>query len=107
MEQFHDADWADRVALADRIDDSRLSEFAWRLIYSERPDLLPAAKAVELGAWRAERVLADEGAVPWMTIEKALRETDDFLVNATGDEAALLGEVKDYLYNLAERLGQA
>jgi hypothetical protein len=57
--------------------------------------------------WRAERVLADEGAVPWMTIEKALRETDDFLVNATGDEATLFGEVKDYLYDLAERLGSA
>ncbi len=107
MEQFHNVDWADRAVLADRIDDPRLSEFTWRLIYFERPDLLPAAKAAELGAWRAERVLADEGAVPWMTIEKALRETDDFLANATGDEAALLGEVKDYLYDLAERLGPA
>ena len=107
MEQFHDVDWADRIALADRIDDPRLSEFAWRLIYFERPDLLPAAKSAELGAWHAERVLAKDEAVPWMTIGKALRETDDFLANATGDEADLLGEVKDYLYDLAERLGPA
>ena len=52
-------------------------------------------------------MLAEDGAVPWVTIGKAMRETDDFLANATGDEAALLQEVKDYLYDLAERLGPA
>ena len=107
MEQFHNVNWADRVALAARIDDPRLSEFAWRLIYFERPDLLPAAKSAALDAWRAERVLAEDDAVPWMTIGKALRQADDFLANATGDEAGLLGEVKDFLYDLAERLGPA
>ena len=107
MEQFHDVGWADRVDLAERIDDPRVREFAWRLIYFERPDLLPAAKTAELDAWRAERVLTEDEAVPWTTIGKALRETDDFLANATGDEARLLGEVKDYLYDLAERLGSA
>ena len=107
MEQFHNVDWADRVALADRIEDPRVSEFAYRLIYFERPDLLPAAKSATLNAWRAKRMLAEDDAVPWMTIGKALRETDDFLANAIGDEAALLGEVKDFLYDLAERLGPA
>ena len=107
MEQFHNVDAADRVALADRIDDPRVSEFAWRLIYFERPDLLPASKSAELNAWRAERVLAEDEAVPWMTIGKALRQADDLLANATGNEAALLQEVKDYLYETAERLGSA
>ncbi len=65
--------------------------------------MLPAAKSAALDAWRAERMLAEDDAVPWMTIGKALRDTDDFLANATGDEAALLGEVKNYLYDLAER----
>ena len=106
MEQFHNADWLDRVALADRIDDPRVKEFAYRLIYFERPDLLPAAKSAALDAWRAERLLVEDKAVPWMTIGKALREADDFLANATGDEAALLGEVKDYLFELAAEIGQ-
>ncbi len=107
MEKFHDVDWADRVALADRIDDPRLSEFAWRLIYFERPDLLPATKSAELGAWRTERVRVEDEAVPWMTIGKALRETEDFLANATGEEADLLREIKDFLYGLADQLGPA
>ena len=42
-----------------------------------------------------------------MTIRKALRGADDLLEIASGDEAALLGEIKDFLYDLAERLGSA
>ncbi len=42
-----------------------------------------------------------------MTIRKALHDADDLLENASGDEAALLGAVKDFLYDLAERLGSA
>ena len=105
MEQFHSADWTNRVALADRIDDPRVREFAYRLIYFEHPDLLPAAKSAELNVWRAERALTEDEAVPWMTIRKALHEADDLLENASGDEAALLQEVKDFLYDLADRLG--
>ena len=38
MAQFHDVDWPDRVTLAERIEDSRVKEFAYRLIYFERPE---------------------------------------------------------------------
>ena len=105
MAQFHDVDWPDRVALAERIEDPRVKEFAYRLIYFERPDLLPAARVVEFDAWRAKRMLSEDESVPWMTVRKALREADDLLRTANGDEAALLGEVKDFLFELAQRLG--
>ena len=107
MAQFHDADWADRIALAGALKDIRVQEFAWRLIYFERPDLLPADKHAELDAWRTARVVADDQAVPWMTVGKALHETEGFLQNATGDEAALLAAVKDFLDELADDLGSA
>ena len=105
MAQFHDVDWPDRVAIAERIEDPRVKEFAYRLIYFERPDLLPAARKVEFDVWRCERVLSEDDSVPWMTIRKALREADDLLKTTTGDEATLLGEVKDFLFVLAQRLG--
>jgi exodeoxyribonuclease-1 len=107
MEQFHSADWADRIALADQIADPRLSEFAYRLIYFERPDLLPSAKAAELNAWRAERALTEDEAAPWMTIAKALGEAHDLLKDVSGDDARLLRDVKDFLYSLADHLGSA
>ena len=104
MEQFHQAGWADRVALAAQIEDPRISEFARRLIYFESPDLLPSGQAAEVSIWITERVLADDASVPWMTVGKALREADNLLQNASGEEADRLREVKDFLFGLAEKL---
>lgn len=66
--------------------------------------MLPAEKWAELEAWIAERVLTEDENVPWMTIAKAIREADDLLVDASDGDASLLGEVKEFLYKLAERL---
>ena len=102
MTQFHQVDWDRRSALAAQIDDPRISEFARRLIYFERPEMLPDARSVELSAWMANRLLTEDDSVPWMTVRKALRETDAMLKNAHGQEARLLSEVRDFLYGRAE-----
>ena len=102
MERFHGVDWSERAAIAAQIDDPRLCEFAHRLVYFENPELLPAEKSAELNAWIAVRVLTKDENVPWMTVTKAMRETDDMLADATGDDASLLGEVKEFLYGLAD-----
>ena len=102
MEQFHQADWSERSALAAQIEDPRLGEFARRLIYFERPEVLPDAHSTELSTWIANRVLTEDESVPWMTVRKALRETDVLLRNASGEEANLLSEVLDFLYGRAE-----
>ena len=105
MAQFHDEEWTNRVGLADRIEDDRVQEFARRLIYFERPDLLSPQKRSELDAWRTARLLGDNQDVPWMTVQKALQETDDLLQNAADDDAALLSEVRDFLHTLAANTG--
>ena len=104
MEEFHRADWGERSALAAQIEDPRISEFARRLIYFERPEMLPPAHSAELGAWMAERVLAEDTSVPWMTVKKALRETDALLQGANGEEAHLLEEVNNFLHDRAEQV---
>ena len=103
MAQFHDVDWPDSVTLAERIEDSRVKEFAYRLIYFECPDLLPAARKAELNAWRTKRMLGEDDGVPWMTVRKALREADDLLKTANGEEAALLRDVRSFLFKLAHQ----
>lgn len=105
MAQFHEEGWPDRVALADRIEDDRVQEFARRLIYFERPGLLSPQNRAELDAWRTSRLLADDEDVPWMTVQKALRETDDLLQDAVGGDAALLVDLKDFLHMLAADAG--
>ena len=104
MGQFHQADWGERTALAAQIEDPRLGEFARRLIYFERPEILSQAHSTELSAWIANRVLTEDDSVPWMTVRKALRETDVLLRNARGEEAGLLSEVRDFLYSRAEEI---
>ena len=102
MKQFHQVDWGARSALAAQIEDPRLGEFARRLIYFERPEILPQAQCAELSTWMANRVLTEDESVPWMTIRKALREADALLQDARGEEAHLLSEVKDFLHDRAE-----
>ena len=101
MEQFHQADWGKRSALASQIEDPRLSEFARRLIYFERPEMLSQAHSTELSAWMANRVLTEDESVPWMTVRKALRETEVLLRNASSEEADLLSDVQEFLYDRA------
>lgn len=105
MEQFHRAHWIDRIALADRLEDPRLSEFAHRLIYLERPDLLPQAKIAQFQSWAAARVLTEDDNVPWMTVARAMRETEDLLNNASVEDAHLLNDVNVFLHRLADDLG--
>lgn len=101
MEQFHRVEWTERAAIADKIDDPRLSEFAHRLVYFETPKLLPDDKSAELEIWLSERIMTEDDDVPWMTVPKAMRENDDMLVDATGDEAELLGQVNVFLSEFA------
>ena len=104
MEQFHQADWGERSTLAAQIEDPRLGEFARRLIYFERPEVLSEAQSAELSAWMANRVLTEDESVPWMTVRKALRETEVLLRNANGEEAELLSDVQEFLYARAEKV---
>ena len=92
----------ERSALASQIEDLRLAEFARRLIYFERPETLSDAQSAELSAWMANRVLTEDESVPWMTIKKALRETDVLLRNARDEKAGLLRDVREFLYSRAE-----
>ena len=66
--------------------------------------MLRPAHSAELGAWMAERVLAEDTSVPWMTVKKALRETDALLQGANGEEAHLLEEVNNFLHDRAEQV---
>ena len=42
--------------------------------------------------------------VPWMTVKKALRETDALLQGTNDEDACLLKEVNGFLYDRAEQV---
>ena len=79
-----------------------MREVANRLVYFERPDLLPERQRLELDSWLADRLLSDSPDAPWRTLPKAIQEADDLLKNAAVNEADLLNEVRSFLDRLGE-----
>ena len=79
MEQFHSADWSSRAILAEQLRDQRMKQLAYRLIYLERPEILPQSMRHSFDERVKERLLTDDPSVPWRTIPQALQETEHLL----------------------------
>ena len=77
--------------------DPRLQVLGERLLYMEAPEVMPAEGLTSYRADVARRLLADEGAVPWFALPEAIRETDELLSGLTGNEAAMLRGLRNYL----------
>lgn len=99
---FHTAEWSARPAILRDLSDARLQELGERLIHTEAPEIMPPSARSDHEAGVARRLMAAEGIVPWLTLPKALIDTDDFLAVASGAEAALLRDLRDYLIQRTE-----
>jgi exodeoxyribonuclease I len=88
MAQFHVASWEQRADLARQFQDERFRRLALRLIYFERPDLLP----VDLRrAWESElsiRLTAPiEALHRWRSIPVARREAEQLIEKGLDSES--------------------
>ena len=102
MAEFHEVPWSERVVLLERISDARLQVLGERLLYTEAPEVMLPQGLRGYQADAARRAMAAEGTVPWLTLPRAIRETDDLLADSTGGEAALLKGLREYLVNRSE-----
>jgi exodeoxyribonuclease-1 len=78
MEQFHKVPWESRGKIVDLLDDERLRELGYRLIYVEKPNALSEEKRRELHLWKSQR-LNPNGNAPWLTIGAATNQADKLL----------------------------
>ena len=98
LEEFHAAPWEERLPIIERLGDERYKLLGHRLIHRERPDVLPHSIRLALDKEIYIRLMGTEiGGEPWLTLPKALEQTNDLLVNAQGEERALLSELAEYL----------
>ena len=97
MAKFHETEWSGRPAILNRLSDMRLQKLGERLIHVEAPEVMPAYAHRHHQTAIAERIMAAEGTVPWVTLPKAIRETDDLLAASFGAEKSLLNGLRDYL----------
>ena len=101
MQRFHDVPWEDRLGIAMEIADLRMKRIAQRLIYFERPEVLPEKTRVALGHEIQERLNAHDDVLPWRTVADAQQELaklqseddDGSLVEFVSDLEEFLGEL--------------
>jgi exodeoxyribonuclease I len=98
MQRFHQVPWEQRTGILEQIEDPRIRELGYRVIYAEKPNCLSSAKRAMLDAWREHR-LRSNIEVPWLTIAAALGETEK-LCKEDSKNRELLSEVGDWLRTL-------
>jgi hypothetical protein len=97
---FHAAPWAERPALLDRMSDRQSWQLARRLLYAERPDLVPPKQTRQIQDGLRKRLLADDPEVPWLTIAAARREARDLIATSAETSGMMLQEFEAYLATL-------
>ena len=97
MSEFEEATWEHRVPIANNITDDRLAEFAYRLIYFERPHLLPTAKLDSLNNWMQSRILSEKLDIPWMSAKKALLEIDKKYEETSEINKSRLRDIRNFI----------
>jgi exodeoxyribonuclease-1 len=102
MDEFHDADWADRLSIVQSFDDERLRFFGLRLLYFEARSVLPEALRLELERALSGR-LVDEDA-GGLTLEQALREIDETPNDGSSDAGGLMADYRTYLVGRIARV---
>ena len=102
MRSFHETNWSSRAALLGNLADTRLRVLGERLVFTEAPEVMPSEDLTGYQADMARLLLADEGTVPWLTLPKAIRKTDELLAESEGGEATLLKDLRTYLVLRAE-----
>ncbi|WP_040297820.1 exonuclease domain-containing protein [Afipia sp. 1NLS2] len=102
MIEFHDADWTDRLAIVQSLDDERLRSFGLRLLYFEARSVLPEALRLELDYALSGRLVDAEAG--GLTLEQALRAIDEAPSDDASDAAGLLTGYRTYLVGRMERV---
>jgi len=97
LEIFHETPWEERLAFLDQIVDLRLRQLGRRLIFFERPELLPEEVRKRMTRAVAKRLTAGDGAGTWLCLAEAIQEADDLLASASTEEMQLLQEHRHYL----------
>ena len=88
--------------LTQRLNDPQLRKIAQRLLFTEAPECLPGEIKFTHEREFARRLMDDEAE--WLTLPKALEQTDDMLKSANEHSKPFLAEYRSYL---SRRLEQA
>ena len=75
MPEFHKVEWAKKLSVLDKLKDERLHYFGKRLIYEEKPEILPKEEYNQIHRTIAKRLLSTSSE-KWNTIPRTYSEID-------------------------------
>ena len=75
MPEFHTAEWEKKLSILDKLKDERLHYFGRRLIYEEKPEMLPKDEYNQIHRTIAKRLLSTS-TEKWNTIPRTYSEID-------------------------------
>ena len=100
MPEFHKAEWDKKLSILDKIKDERLHYFGRRLIYEERPEVLPKEEYNQIRRTIAKRLLSTNNE-KWNTISRTYSEIDTlrekFEREGKPENLAILDDINAYV----------
>ncbi len=103
MPKFHEADWSKKFNVIDKFEDERLKYFAKKIIYQEKPELLPSKLYNDIHNETAKKLLS-KNSEPWNTIPRTYAEIDTLRVKYEkedrDDYLKILNDINAYVEDL-------
>jgi len=101
MRRFHNVPCEDRLGVAREMADPRMRRIAQRLIYLERPDVLPEKTRAALGQEIHSRLNSDDDLMPWRTVANAQKDLAKLKdKDIDGSLAGFVGTMEEFLGRL-------
>jgi exodeoxyribonuclease-1 len=100
MPEFHKAEWEKKLLVLDKLKDERLHYFGRRLIYEEKPEILPKEEYNQIHRTIAKRLLSTS-TEKWNTIPRTYSEIDTlrekFEREGQPEKLIILDDINEYV----------
>ncbi len=108
---FHEVDWEKKLNYLQKFKDKRFHYFGKKLLYQEKPDLLPKEDYDEIHNTVVKRVLSTTDEKKWNTIPRTYKEIDDlrakFEKNKETKKLKMLEDINVYVEELEKNYSRA
>jgi exodeoxyribonuclease-1 len=108
---FHEVEWGKRLSYLQKFKDKRFHYFGKKLLYQEKPDLLPKEDYDEIHGTIVKRVLSSTDDKKWNTIPRTYKEIDDlrakFEKSKETEKLKMLEEINVYVEELEKTYSRA
>ena len=108
---FHEIDWEKKLAYLQKFKDKRFHYFGKKLIYQEKPNLLPKEDYDEIHNTIIKRVLSTNDDKKWNTIPRTYKEIDDlrakFEKSKDKEKLKMLEDINVYVEELEKAYSRA